>query len=289
MSCETQTLFIEMQGGNALQLRLTIMRPNPVLDCHAVIFYLHGGGLLFGTRDDLPSCYKSSILERGFTLVACDYPLAPQAGVGEILDIIEKAYNAVTRSFQGYRFFLCGRSAGAYLCLMLSHRLQLKGMPPVGVMDFYGYCNLSSEMRGALFQPSIFYRRSYALVKPSVARKLSGTSLVCNAPLEQRFGLYVYARQTGTWGSLIGINQDNLESFSLDEKTQGDLPPLFISASRDDRDVPFRNSEMLAQKAGSASTYFVDSGGHDFDRDTTRPEGPEAWGACLSWAINLLG
>jgi acetyl esterase/lipase len=282
-------LSFETTEREELELGITIMHPDLSVDRHAVLYYLHGGGLLFGTRDDLPDCYSSAILKKGFTLVATDYPLAPQASIGEILDIVEKTYHTANKSFPESRTFLCGRSAGAYLCLMLARKLKLQGVPPIGIMDFYGYCNLTSEMRSALFQPSIFYRRLYALLKPAVAHKLSGTSLICNAPLEQRFGLYVYARQTGTWGSLIGISQDNVGSFSLDDKAQGELPPLFITASRDDQDVPFQNSEKLAQNARSAETYFIDNGGHDFDRDTTHPDGPGAWNACLEWAECLLG
>ena len=294
MSGETRFLPLEMPGlggkpgHGELSLGVTFTRPAPSADRHAAIYYLHGGGMLFGTRDDLPSTYVDAILERGFTLVALDYPLAPQASIGEILDVVERAYLAAREALAGSHAFLCGRSAGAYLCLMLARRLQLRGVPPAGVIDFYGYCNLAGEMRAALLQPSIFYRRSYALVTPRVARKLSGADLLCDAPLERRFGLYVYARQTGSWGSLLGRTADTLAGFSLDARAQGELPPLFIAASRDDCDVPFQNSARLAQNARSATTHFVESGGHDFDRDSARPEGPAAWRACLEWAEGLI-
>lgn len=287
MSGETRAFAFELPGWGERSLGITWLRPSPEADRHAAIFYLHGGGLLFGTRDDLPRRYVDEVLARGFTLVAADYPLSPQADVRQVLDVVEGAYRAAMEALPGHRMFLCGRSAGAYLGLMMARRLQLRGTAPAGVMDFYGYCDLVGEMRAALFQPSVFYRRSYALVTPRVARRLSGTELVCSAPLEQRFGLYVYARQTGRWGSLLGLSPDGLAGLSLDEAAQKALPPLFVAASRDDHDVPFRNSERLAQAARSAATFFVEAGGHDFDRDVTRPEGPEAWGACLDWAEGL--
>lgn len=168
---------------------------------------------------------------------------------------------------------------------MLADRLRQDGISCPGTIDFYGYCDLAGEMRAALFQPSLFYRRSYALVGPRTAKKISGTALLAEAPLEERFGLYVYARQTGNWGSLIGVDPSNAEAFSLDEEAQECLPPLFIAASRDDKDVPFQNAVALSEHAASAETYFVDKGGHDFDRDLSHPEGMAAWTSCLDWAV----
>lgn len=294
MSEQTESLSVKVANleGKAtrgeLSLGVTFRRPDPSKDNHAAIFYLHGGGLLFGTRNDLPSAYVKAILDKGFTLVTSDYPLAPQARIGEILDAVEKSYLAVKKSLPASHIFLCGRSAGAYLCLLLAQRLQTQGISPAGVIDFYGYCDLSGEMRSALFQPSIYYRRSYARVAPTIARKLSGVDLLSTAPLEQRFGLYVYARQTGSWGSLLGLSPDALASFSLDAKAQGELPPLFIAASKDDQDVPFQNSMRLAQNVHAATTHFIEHGGHDFDRDTTHPEGLKAWRACLKWAEDVI-
>ena len=43
------------------------------------ILYLHGGGLLYGERDDLPRPYVDLFLEHGYSLVCADYPLAPEA------------------------------------------------------------------------------------------------------------------------------------------------------------------------------------------------------------------
>ncbi len=288
MNAEDWTLAVSLDDGRMLPLGVTIERPNPAHDRHAVIFYLHGGGLIFGVRNDLPECYRMAMMEQGYTLVAADYPLAPQAKIGDILDAVLKTYQALGDVLPEGRTFPCGRSAGAYLALMLASQLGKDGIHCPGVIDFYGYCDLTGQMHAALFQPSLFYRRSYALVSPRVAQMISGAELLPEAPIEERFGLYVYARQTGNWGSLLGITASNAEAFSLDLAAQESLPPLFIAASRDDHDVPFQNAVDLAGHAASATTFFIDAGGHDFDRNLSRPEGTAAWTACLDWADHQL-
>ena len=283
MSASARTTHVTLPKGATLPVGITIERPQPGCDRHAALFYLHGGGLLYGVRDDLPRRYVDIILGRGLTLVTADYPLAPQVQIGAILNAVEEVFRSSSDLLPAGRTFLCGRSAGAYLALMLAHRLGQSGEAPAGVADFYGYCNLA-KMRAALFQPSLHYRRTYALVAPRTARRLAGTEPLSSTPLERRLDLYVYARQTGNWGSLLAVTPSNLDAFSLDAEAQQDLPPLFIAASRDDEDVPFQNATALAAQAPTAETFFVDEGGHDFDRDLARPEGMAAWNSCLDWA-----
>lgn len=288
MNAGQRTLALSLDCGKAPSLGVTIKRPDPDHDRHAAIFYLHGGGLIFGVRDDLPEPYQKAILEQGYALVATSYPLAPQAKIQDILEAVHKVYLALDDVLPEGRTILCGRSAGAYLALMLANQLRKDGATCPAVIDFYGYCDLAGEMQSALFQPSLFYRRNYTILSPRTTRKMAGTELLVEAPIEERFDLYVFARQTGNWGSLLGITPSNAKTFSLDLAAQKSLPPLFIAASRDDRDVPFQNAVNLAGHAASATTFFIDAGGHDFDRTLVSTKGMEAWAACLSWAEHLL-
>ena len=49
------------------------------------IFYFHGGGLLFGTKFDLPKYHIDRINEAGYNILAFNYPLAPESDFQEIL------------------------------------------------------------------------------------------------------------------------------------------------------------------------------------------------------------
>ena len=57
---------------------VTVYRPTASNDARRIVFYLHGGGLVYGERDDLPSPYVRAITDAGSTLVCADYPLAPE-------------------------------------------------------------------------------------------------------------------------------------------------------------------------------------------------------------------
>lgn len=148
-------------------------------------------------------------------------------------------------------------------------------------MDFYGYCDLAGSMASALWQPSLALPASLSAIPPRTARSLRGTQVLTSAPIDRRFELYAYARQTGQWGELLGISRSDASRFSLDTAAQKALPPLFIAASKADSDVPFICSQTLAETSPAVETFFVDRLEHDFDRDLTHREGAQAWQACL--------
>ena len=106
------------------------------------IFYLHGGGLVFGEPDDLPLCYVNLFFNAGYELISLDYPLAPEqrlavildavhAGVMGMLEILEHGAGSADSSTETdsaseashIPYYLFGRSAGAYLALMEAKRL----------------------------------------------------------------------------------------------------------------------------------------------------------------------
>ncbi|MGN0070639.1 MAG: alpha/beta hydrolase [Atopobiaceae bacterium] len=279
--------IVHQADGSTVCCGITVTPPAPDAPSrHAAIFYLHGGALIFGTRDDLPKPYIELIRNHGYSLVSVDYPMAPQADIRTICASVAYLWeHAAAELFPKLgcgRTFLCGRSAGAYLALLLASKQQ--AFPVSGVMDFYGYCDLPHTMSAALWQPSMHYRHLMPAIPPRTARSLRGTQILSSAPIDKRFALYAYARQTGRWGELLGITHTNAAQYSVDKEAQKSLPPLFIAASRADEDVPFRCSAELAEAAHDAETFFVEGLEHDFDRDLSHKEGMEAWQACLAWA-----
>ena len=52
----------------------------------ACILYFHGGGLLYGRRDDLPALHTDLLPKAGYVIISYDYPLAPAAKLDVILD-----------------------------------------------------------------------------------------------------------------------------------------------------------------------------------------------------------
>ena len=102
---------------DGLTLSVTIHIPLPDRNRQCAVLYFHGGGLLYGQRDDLPEVYVKMFLEAGYTLYCFDYPLAPET----CLSGIHKAVQDCARWFCDSEYqsggftgwFLFGRSAGA--------------------------------------------------------------------------------------------------------------------------------------------------------------------------------
>ena len=82
-----------------------------------VILYFHGGGFVYGNRDDLPVEYIDMLTAAGIGLVAVDYPLAPETKLPVILEVTNKVtawfVNQFLPEHQLKKYFIMGRSAGS--------------------------------------------------------------------------------------------------------------------------------------------------------------------------------
>lgn len=252
------------------------------------ILYFHGGGFLYGERDDLPRPYIDMMLERGHTLLCLDYPLAPECPLATCVDTVLHAVRTLVdadlNELGCSRYVLFGRSAGAYLALKIAALLRTDApdaLQPCALWDFYGYYDLTAPFAN---EPSAHYAAMPAVDGNTVSR-LCGKpgALVTSGPKATRFSLYVYARQQGTWMEMLGIAPDDEPALSLSPDDIAALPPTFIAASTDDQDVPFKTSKTLSRAAPNArmmTAYYLE---HDFDRDTSNPAGAQAYAAALAF------
>lgn len=261
------------------------------------ILYFHGGGLVFGTSDDLPSLYLNGFRQAGYDFISLSYPLAPEAGLSTILDaaVFSVTYLLEHPQVLGYDtmppYFLFGRSAGAYLALNVAHRLSTvpcscteQHYPrPAGILSFYGYHTFNIP---EFHKPSSAYLK-FPAVPEHVAAQLSGQGFLTEGPKETRYSIYIYARQTGKWATLLG-SPEELAACSLSEQDLSQLPPCFFTASSSDQDVPFRISKYMASKVSGSifrPVYYLE---HDFDRDIRCKEGREIYEAALAWMKTQL-
>ncbi|MDF2571720.1 MAG: hypothetical protein K0R55_3324, partial [Sporomusa sp.] len=111
---------------------------------NVTIIYFHGGGLLYGVRDDLPELYISQFLQSGYDFLALDYPLAPESKLDQILKSASDMLSFYLKNFdtifnlEKNTYVLFGRSAGAYLSFMLCDMLiKNKDLLPAALISLY--------------------------------------------------------------------------------------------------------------------------------------------------------
>lgn len=99
---------------------------------HKTILYYHGGGLIYGTRKDLPNQYLNQFLEAGYHVLAFDYPLTPESSFAQMISKVEESLQWFLEKgeemlpIKTTDYILFGRSAGAYLANYLIKTSILK-------------------------------------------------------------------------------------------------------------------------------------------------------------------
>ena len=227
------------------------------------IFYFHGGGLLLGSKLDLPKYHIESITNAGYNILAFNYPLAPESDFNVIIEGVKYSINKYSEEID-LPYFLWGRSAGAYLCLLsVSQGLNRK---PSGLISYYGYGFLREDWYNT---PSEFYLK-YPTIEFNNIKNLIQEVPIVHSPVNPRFLLYLYARQTGKWLEFIGGKNEAefLLRYSLRKKDLSNFPPVFLAHNTMDNDVPYEESIELEKRLKEVQLFSCTTTDHDFDRNT---------------------
>ncbi len=229
------------------------------------IVYYHGGGFIFGSKDDLPIYAIKKLTNAGYDLICMEYPKAPELSLSQICDFVEHQLiwylNNHEKMSISDDYILFGRSAGGFLALFLTKRMaMLQQKKPVKLIIFYGYEYLNvSEFILPSEHYATYPHLSWDDVKSSIEKQP-----VLNTSLLKRYLLYIYARQTGNWLKLLGIHNSKLDT---DIYVEGiEFPDTFLAASFYDKDVSYQNSLEIKKKYGNSVLYTSWSNKHEFDQ-----------------------
>ena len=175
------------------------------------ILYFHGGGLVFGTSDDLPSLYLNGFRQAGYDFISLSYPLAPETRLSTILDAAVSSVIYILEHPQvfGYDtmppYFLFGRSAGAYLALNVAHRLstvscsgaeQHVDAEQLGITKQHAAADqhIVSEQHTTSEHPAITIQAEAAVQPPVAAHRQSGLNqhYPCPAGILSFYGYHTF-------------------------------------------------------------------------------------------------
>ena len=238
-----------------------------------IIVWIHGGALIWGSSNSLPTEQLEFYLNAGYSVLSIDYRLAPETKLPEIIEDIKDAIiwvqnNGTQLQINPKRIFVIGHSAGGYLALMTGYILD---NPPRAIVSFYGYGDIQSEWCN---QPDSFYI-NWGLVPKEKAFKLIHSSVITNASSDERFDLYLYSRQQGIWTNIISGHDPKKEPeyfnrFCPIKNINNSFPPVLLIHGDNDTDVPFKQSvlmdEALSLKNIDHQFIKMTGFGHAFDK-----------------------
>lgn len=233
---------------------ISIYNPNGT---KGIIIYYHGGGLIYGNKDDLPMKYIDQFTNSGYTFVSANYLLAPESNYSDILNSVYNSYkwliSNLTLLTKSKKVIIFGRSAGAYLCYQIIMNKSIKRIPDAFI-DFYGFFDILDKK---IAQPDNFYEKY-----PDIdVQSLIGTHQIYYGDIEKRFPIYLSARKNGTWIKILNISTNEQLNINFSQ-----MPPTFIVHATNDSDVPFSIALNEKSKNKHAVLKSINSNQHDFDR-----------------------
>ena len=254
-------------------LKLDAYLPENSVKSLPVVIYIHGGALIFGSRKDVNENEIQAILNEGIAYISVDYRLAPETKLMDIIVDVEDAIwwvreeGAKLYAFDESRIAVLGKSAGGYLAL-LSGTFQNR---PNDIISFYGYGDILGDWYSC---PSSHYCKS-SLVSENEAKKCITSNILTHADYPERWPLYLHARQTGSWASLVS----GYKASEISEKLvpycpilniDSQYPPTFLLHGSNDTDVPVEQSKdmysALLDMNIKTQIYIQQNGEHGFDR-----------------------
>jgi acetyl esterase/lipase len=243
-----------------------------------VIFYIHGGGLIWGSRKDISEEMIQLYTDNGFSIFSIDYRLAPETKLAEMLKDVEdaliwlKTEGANRFSIDPNKIAAVGGSAGGFLAL---HTGTFKNKPNA-IVSFYGYGDISSNWAT---NPSAFYRQK-EIISRELAMSLLSDIPISEGPVEKRYLIYLYARQQGMWvKEITGVNPSfdreaiiNMCPIHLVDENFS--PTLFLHGTAD-TDVPYEQSVFmraaLLKKGVTTRLVTIPNGEHVFEKNYSDP------------------
>ena len=246
------------------------------------VVWIHGGGLITGSRRYIPPYLRSFCRQNGITLISIDYRLAPEIKLPDIAKDVIDAYEWIKNlgpdifAIDADRIVAIGHSAGGYLTLFLATHAGA-GLKAIVVLS--GYADLTGEW---LTKPSLYHINSREHLNRALVENAVGNSVFTNVPSgtdirEKRSRYYTLLRQTGDWPKEV-VGFDPVNEYHLYHPYQpilhinGLFPPTLLLHGELDQDVPIEQGQAVAGRLVHQGVYHefirLPNAGHNlFDTD----------------------
>lgn len=238
-------------GAAAIEADVIGATPGAAKPC---VVWIHGGGLIFGSRKASPrASLLRALLERDVVVVSIDHRLAPEAKLTDIVLDVRDAWRWVHDvgperfGIDPSRIAIAGASAGAYLGLMAGCLFEPR---PRAVASFWGYGDITAAWEA---EPSPHYRTMDLVTREAAVAALAAPQPQGSAAETDRSLFYLYCRQTGQWLHEVTAHDPRDDPAWFDRTCPirmltARFPPTVLVHGTDDSDVPHDESARLAAR-----------------------------------------
>ncbi len=218
-----------------------------------VLVWIHGGALINGHRASINGRVKKRMIDAGYVIVSIDYRLAPETKLPAIVEDVEDAFKWIREHGQDRfnadtrRIAVMGSSAGG--CLTLTAGFRVKPRPTV-LVAFWGYGDLIGDWYS---KPSAHARHNRTRITEEEAHaQVNGLPLSDSRDRKGNGGLfYNFCRQRGTWPKEVtgwspDAEPEKFYPYMAVRNVTAEFPPTMLIHGRNDTDVPYEQSMMMA-------------------------------------------
>ncbi len=243
-----RTFTCTAPAGHPLEVDVIGGEPGASRPC---VVWIHGGGLIFGSRTMSPRPFLAqALVELGFVVASVDHRLAPEVKLEAIVDDTGALWRWVHEAGPALfgadpqRVCIAGASAGAYLSLLAGCRLTPR---PRALASLFGFGDITAPWEA---EPSAHYRQAALVTRGDALASLALTS-VPTASGDDRSTFYLYCRQRGEWlqevtGRALPDGLDWLRRYCPTYHIGPGFPPTILVHGQNDKDVPVSESDRLA-------------------------------------------
>ncbi|CAD2076520.1 alpha/beta hydrolase [Phocicoccus pinnipedialis] len=221
---------------------------------NGLMIYLHGGGLIFGSKDDLPKEYISILVEK-FDLLSVNYRLVPESTLADILKDLKHINDYIKSNFS-VDVYVMGRSAGGYLSYLYSKHFDVKGL-----FILYGYFNFDHNDFSRIPADQ---KKLSGILNESIEKQNVETNVVTEKMPNPRYLLYLYYRNKNIWRKKLGVDLDD-DTYYLSDENLLQLPRTFIAHTINDPDVPYYYAKHASMIIPECRLITLEGNLHDFD------------------------
>ena len=256
------------------EIKANIFIPN-VKQKHPVLVYFHGGGFIFGNRDEgLPDVLRDELIKHKYAVVSPDYRLAPETKLDEILkdvrDVIIylRKEGAEKFNINGDKIAIGGGSAGGYLALSSGYTVvpAPEVIIAVSTPTDFSAANTEKGDEEALKQPG-----PYDVVSDNI---------ISYGDYTTRMDLWRFLAKNRLFNYEVfgfDVNKDTtlLRTFMLTKQITSSYPATLLLHAKNDHLVPLaavEPFENFLKEKGIKSELFLVENGHSSQLIKNNPE-----------------